>query len=71
MIVANTKPGQLISIRNLLGIREFYLITETQDKPFKVRAYKAMKGGFVYLDLIKKCKLITKNAIFNNKSLRN
>ena len=44
MIVANTKPGQLISIRNLLGIREFYLITETQDKPFKVRAYKAMKG---------------------------
>ena len=70
MIVANTKPGQLISIRNLLGIREFYLITKTQDKPYKVRAYKAMKGGFVYLDLIKKCKLITKNAIFNNKSLR-
>ena len=66
MIVANTKPGQLISIRNLLGIREFYLITKTQDKPYKVRAYKAMKGRFVYLDLIKKCKLITKNAIFEN-----
>jgi hypothetical protein len=66
MIVANTKPGQLISIRNLLGIREFYLITESQDKPFKVRAYKAMNGGFVYLDLIKKCKLVTKNAIFKN-----
>ena len=66
MIVANTKPGQLISIRNLLGIREFYLITKTQDRPSKVRAYKAMKGGFVYLDLIKKCKLITKNAIINN-----
>ena len=66
MIVANTKPGQLISVRNLLGIREFYLITETQDKPFKVPAYKALKGGFVYLDLIKKCKVVTKNAIFKN-----
>jgi hypothetical protein len=66
MIVADVKPGQLISIRNLLGVREFYLITETQDKPYKVRAYKSMKGGFVYLDLIKKCKLITKNAIFKN-----
>tara|TARA_B100000900_G_scaffold400717_1_gene404640 strand:+ start:170 stop:370 length:201 start_codon:yes stop_codon:yes gene_type:complete len=66
MIVANTKPGQLISVRNLLGIREFYLITETQDKPFKVRAYKALKGAFVYLDLIKKCKVVTKNAIFKN-----
>lgn len=63
MIVANTKPGQLISIRNLFGIREFYLITEKQDDPFKVRAYKAMNGGFVYLDLIKKCKLVTKELL--------
>jgi hypothetical protein len=63
MIVADVKPGQLISIRNLLGVREFYLITEKQDDPFKVRAYKAMKGGFVYLDLIKKCKLITKELL--------
>ena len=70
MIVANVKPGQLISIKNFLQVNEFYLITKKQDNPFKVRAYKAMKGGFVYLDLIKKCKLITKNAIFNNKSLR-
>lgn len=66
MIVANAKPGQLISVRNLLGIREFYLITEKQDKPYKVRAYKSMKGGFVYLDLIKKCKVITKDAIGKN-----
>jgi len=66
MIVANAKPGQLISIRNLLGIREFYLITEKQDKPYKVRAYKSMKGGFVYLDLIRKCKVITKDAICKN-----
>ncbi len=66
MIVANAKPGQLISVRNLLGIREFYLITEKQDKPYKVRAYKSMKGGFVYLDLIRKCKVITKDAICKN-----
>tara|TARA_B100000242_G_C42973054_1_gene451539 strand:+ start:29 stop:229 length:201 start_codon:yes stop_codon:yes gene_type:complete len=66
MIVANAKPGQLISVRNLLGIREFYLITEKQDKPYKVRAYKSMKGSFVYLDLIRKCKVITKDAICKN-----
>ena len=66
MKVGDTKSGDLISIKNLLRVNEIYLVTEKQDVPFKVRAYKAMRGGFVYLDLIKKCKLITKNAIFKN-----
>ena len=39
MKVSETKPSDLISIKNLLGVREFYLITEKQDVPFKVRAY--------------------------------
>ena len=59
MKVANTKPSQLISIKNSLGVCEFYLITKEQDNPLKVRAYKALKGGIVYLDRLTPCKLIT------------
>lgn len=66
MKVSETKPGNLISIRNLLGVREFYLITEKQDVPFKVRAYKAMSGRFFYLNLNQKCKLVTKDVVCKN-----
>ena len=66
MKVSETNPSDLISIRNLLGVREFYLITEKQDVPFKVRAYKAMSGRFFYLNLNQKCKLVTKDAIRKN-----
>ena len=63
MIVGKTKPGQLICVKNFLGVREFYLITEKQDKAFKRRAYKQLKGGFVYLDLHTECKLITREIL--------
>lgn len=66
MKVSETKPSDLISIRNLLGVREFYLITEKQDVPFKVRAYKAMSGRFFYLNLNQKCKLVTKDVVCKN-----
>lgn len=66
MKVSETKPRDLISIRNLLGVREFYLITEKQDVPFKVRAYKAMSGRFFYLNLNQKCKLVTKDVVCKN-----
>ena len=36
MKVSDSNPGNLIAIRNLFGIREFYLITKKQDNPFKV-----------------------------------
>ena len=49
MKVSETKPGDLISVKNLLGVNEIYLITEKQDVPFKVRAYKAMSKQFFYL----------------------
>lgn len=58
MKVEDTKSGDLISIKNLLGVNEIYLITEKQDVPFKVRAYKAMSKQFFYLNLIQKCKII-------------
>ena len=58
MKVADSTPGNLIAIRNLFGLREFYLITKKQDNPFKVRAYKAMSGRFFYLNLNQKCKLV-------------
>tara|TARA_B100002019_G_C20878534_1_gene407513 strand:+ start:297 stop:497 length:201 start_codon:yes stop_codon:yes gene_type:complete len=66
MKVSETKPSDLISIKNLLGVREFYLITEKQDVPFKVRAYKGMSGRFFYLDLNQKCKLVTKDVVCKN-----
>ena len=66
MNVSETKPSDLISIRNLLGVREFYLITEKQDVPFKFRAYKAMSGRFFYLNLNQKCKLVTKDVVGKN-----
>ena len=66
MKVSETKPSDLISIRNLLGVREFYLITEKQDVPFKVRAYKAMSGRFFYLNLNQKCQLVTKDVVCKN-----
>ena len=66
MKVSETKPSDLISIRNLLGVNEIYLITEKQDVPFKVRAYKAMSGRFFYLNLNQKCKLITKDVVCKN-----
>tara|TARA_B100001057_G_scaffold459601_1_gene509912 strand:- start:3525 stop:3722 length:198 start_codon:yes stop_codon:yes gene_type:complete len=62
MIVANTKPGQLISIKNFLQVNEFYLITEKQDDPYKVRVYK-QRTGFLYLSRTTKCKLITKELL--------
>jgi hypothetical protein len=63
MIVANTKPSQLICIKNFLGVREFYLITEKQDRPLHRRAYKQLKGGIVYLDLHTECKVISKDVV--------
>ena len=66
MNVSETKPSDLISIRNLLGVNEIYLITEKQDLPFKVRAYKAMSGRFFYLNLNQKCKLVTKDVVCKN-----
>lgn len=66
MKVSETKQGDLISIRNLLGVREFYLITEKQDVPFKVRAYKAMSRRFFYLNLNQKCRLVTKDVVCKN-----
>tara|TARA_B100002019_G_scaffold161320_1_gene139172 strand:+ start:1931 stop:2131 length:201 start_codon:yes stop_codon:yes gene_type:complete len=66
MKVADVKIGQLISIKNLLGVREFYLITNKQDKNFKVRAYKALKGGIVYLNVNQKCKLISRDVVCKN-----
>ena len=58
MKVSETKPGDLISVKNLLGVKEIYLVTEKQDVPFKVRAYKAMSKQFFYLNLIQQCKII-------------
>ena len=66
MKVADVKIGQLISIKNLLGVREFYLITNKQDKNFKVRAYQALKGGIVYLNVNQKCKLISRDVVCKN-----
>ena len=63
MNVSETKPGQLISIKNLLGVRELYLITKKQDSPLKVRAYKQLRGGIVYLDRLTPCKLITREIL--------
>jgi hypothetical protein len=63
MIVGKTKPGQLICVKNFFGVREFYLITEKQDKVFQRRAYKQLKGGIVYLDLHTECKVVTKDVV--------
>lgn len=58
MKVGDTKSGDLISIKNLLGVNEIYLITEKQDVPFKIRAYKAMSKQFSYLNSLQQCKII-------------
>ena len=58
MIVGKTKPGQLVSIKNSLGVRELYLIMKKQDNPLKRRAYKQLRGGVVYLDLTTSCEVI-------------
>ena len=58
MKVGDTKSGDLISINNLLGVNEIYLVTEKQDVPFKVRAYKAMSKQFFYLNSLQQCKII-------------
>ena len=63
MIVGKTKPGQLICVKNFLGVREFYLITEEQDNPLKRRAYKQLKGGIVYLDLHIECIVVTNDVV--------
>ena len=65
MIVANLKPGQLISIKNFLQVNEFYLITEKQDDPYKVRVYK-QRTGLRYLSRATECKLIAE-ALVNVK----
>ena len=43
MRVRDTKPRQLISIDNWLGVREYYLITNKQDVHDLVRAYKQLE----------------------------
>ena len=58
MKVSETKPGDLISVKNLFGVKEIYLVTEKQDVPFKVRAYKAMSKQFFYLNSYQQCKVI-------------
>jgi|TARA_B110000495_G_C23020183_1_gene605091 hypothetical protein len=58
MIVANTKPNQLISIKNSIGVCELYLITKVQDNPLKVRAYKQLRGGIVHLDRTSPCEVV-------------
>jgi hypothetical protein len=69
MIVSSVKPGQLISIKNFLQVNEFYLVTEKQDDPYKVRVYK-QRTGFLYLSRTSKCKLITKDVVVNNTPIR-
>jgi hypothetical protein len=59
MRVRDTKPKQLISITNWLGVREYYLITIEQDVKDLVRAYKELEGGIVYLDPRQPCELVT------------
>ena len=59
MRVRDTKPKQLISITNWLGIREYYLITIEQDVKGLVRAYKQLGEGVVYLDPTQMCELVT------------
>jgi len=59
MCVRDTKPKQLISITNWLGVREYYLITIEQDVKDLVRAYKELEGGIVYLDPRQPCELVT------------
>jgi hypothetical protein len=61
--VRDTKPKQLISITNWLGVREYYLITIDQDVNDLVRAYKQLEGGIVYLDPRQPCELITKEVL--------
>jgi hypothetical protein len=63
MRVKDTKPKQLISIKNWLGVREYYLITIEQDVKCLVRAYKQLEGGIVYLDRKQPCELITKEVL--------
>ena len=58
MKVGDTKSGDLISIKNLLGVNEIYLVTEKQDVPFKVRAYISMSKQFFYLNSYQQCKVI-------------
>ena len=63
MRVRDTKPRQLISIDNWLGVREYYLITNKQDVHDLVRAYKQLEGGIVYLDPRQPCELVTKKIL--------
>ena len=63
MRVKDTKPKQLISIKNWLGAREYYLITIEQDVKGLVRAYKQLGEGVVYLDPTDSCELVTKEIL--------
>ena len=63
MRVRDTKPKQLVSITNWLGVREYYLITEVQDVHDLVRAYKQLGEGVVYLDPTHPCELVTKEVL--------
>jgi len=70
MKVGQVKTGQIISIKNLLGINEVFLILQKQDVLGKVCAYKgsqkSSKGRIVYLSPMQNCKIITNNAIRKN-----
>ena len=67
MQVKDAKPKNVVQIE-CLGSYDcdslYYLITNYQDIEGKVRAYKSLGGGIVYLHPDNNCRVITHETVF-------
>ena len=67
MLVRDAKAKDLIQIEcagSYDSDSTYYLITSYQDREHKVRAVKALGGGYVYLHPDNHCRVITKELVF-------
>jgi hypothetical protein len=66
MTVREAKPKDLIQVEydGIVDIgSDYYLITTYQDCPSKVRAYRSIGGGLVYLHPGNNCRVINQKEL--------
>ena len=72
MLVRDAKPKDLIQIE-CAGSYDpdstYYLVTSYQDLKHKVRAVKALGGGYVHLHPDNNCRVITKEMVFGPENV--
>ena len=67
MQVKDAKPKDIIQIESLGSYdpdSDYYLVTTYQDVKDKVRAVKALGGGYVHLHPDNNCRVITHETVF-------